>query len=92
MELDWGNLLDEWDGENYWESLAWENYSGPKRILGDFSNRDYTFASKDYAAAVSRRRSGIPMALAEYKKQCTLQRHGSVPDSTNNPDYKLLVG
>ena len=32
MELDWENSLDEWDGENYWERLAWENYSGPKRI------------------------------------------------------------
>ena len=39
MELDWENLLDEWDGENYWESLAWENCSRPKRNLGDFSNR-----------------------------------------------------
>ena len=32
MVLDWGNMLDEWDGENYWERLAWENCSGPREI------------------------------------------------------------
>jgi len=72
MEPNWENLLDEWDGENYWESLDWENCSGPKRNLDDFSNRDCMFASKDYAAAVSRSRSGVPVALAEYRKQGTL--------------------
>jgi len=60
--------LDEWDGENYWESLAWENCSEPKRNLGDFSYRDCMLASKDYAAAMSRPRSGVPVALAEYEK------------------------
>ena len=92
MEFDQGNLLNEWGGENYQESLAWENYSGPKRNLGDFSNRDCTFASKDYAAVVSRPRSGVLVALVEYEKQGTLQRHGLVPDSLNNPDCGLAVG
>ena len=92
MELDWENLLDELEGENYQERLAWENYSGPKRNLGDSSNLDCMFASRDYAAAVSRSRSGIPVALAGYGKQGTLQRHGLVPGSMNNPDCELVVG
>ena len=50
MELDWEILLDEWDGENYWERLAWENCSGPKRNLGDFSNLDCMFVSRDYGS------------------------------------------
>ena len=54
MKLDWENLLDDWDGEDYWENLAWENCSGSKRNLGDFSIQDCTFAIKDYVAAVSR--------------------------------------
>ena len=82
--LDWENLVEDWDGENYWESLASENCSGPKRNLADFSNRDYMFASKDYAAAMSRLHSGVPVALAEYEKHGTLQRHSSVPDCMNN--------
>ena len=67
MGLDWGNLLDEWDGKNYWESLAWENCSGPKKNLGDFSNRDCMFASKDYAAAVSRPRQVFQWHLLSMK-------------------------
>ena len=39
-----------------------------------------------------RPRSGVPVALAGYEKQGTLQRHGLVPDSMNNPDYELVVG
>ena len=80
------------DGENYWESLAWENCSEPKTNLGDFSNRDCTFASKDYATAVSRPRSGVLVALVGHEKQGTLQRYDLVPDSMNNPDCELVVG
>ena len=60
--------------------------------MGDFSNRDCMFTSKDYAAAVSRPHSCVPMVLTEYEKHGTLQRHGSVPDSMNNPDCELVVG
>ena len=55
--------------------------SGPRRNLGDSSNLDCMFASRNYAAAVSRPRSGVPVALAGYEKWGTLQRHGLVPDS-----------
>ena len=34
MELDWENLLDDWDGEDCWRNWAWENCSGPKRNSG----------------------------------------------------------
>ena len=91
MELDWKNSLDDWDGGNDWGNLAQENYSGPKRNLDDFSNRDCTFASKDYAVAVSRPHSCILGALGESEKQDTLQRHGSVPDSMNNLDCEFVV-
>ena len=50
------------------------------------------FTSKDYAVAVTRPRSRVPVALAGYEKQGTLQRHGIVPDSMNNPDCELVVG
>jgi len=50
------------------------------------------FVSKDYAAAVSRPHSCVPIALGESEKQDTLQRDGSVPDSMNNPDCELVVG
>ena len=43
-------------------------------------------------AAVSRPRSGVPVALAGYGRQGTLQRHGLVPGSMNNPDCELVVG
>ena len=86
MELDWENSFDDWDDGDYWGNLAQENFSGPKRNLGDFSNQDCTFASKDYAAAVSRPHSCVPAALGESEKQDTLQKHGSVPDSMNIPD------
>ena len=69
MELDWENLLDDWDGGDDWGNLAQENYSGPKRNLGDFSNRDCTFAIKDYVAAVSRPHSCVPAAHGEPRKQ-----------------------
>ena len=72
--------------------MVWENCSGPKINLGDFSNWDCMFASTDYVVAMSRPRSGVPVALAEYEKHGTLQRHGSVPDSMNNPDCELVVG
>ena len=62
MELDWENLVVDWDG------LGLGDYSGPKRNLGNSSNRDCMFASRDYAVAVSRPRSGVPVALAEYEK------------------------
>ena len=78
MELDRENLVEDWDGENCCRNQAWEDCSGPKS-LGDSNNRDCMFASKDYAAAVSRPRSGVPLALAGYGKQGTLQRHGLVP-------------
>ena len=91
MELDWENLLDEQDGENYWESLARENYSRPKRNLGDFSNWGCMSVSTDCVAAVSRLHSYVPVALAVHGKQGTLQRYGLVPDSMNNPDCELVV-
>ena len=50
------------------------------------------FASRDYAAAVRRSRSGVLVALARYEKNDTLQRYGSVPDSMNNPNCELVVG
>ena len=92
MELDWENSLDDWDGGDDWGNLAQENCSGPKRNLGNFSNRDCTFASKDYVAAVSRLHSCVLAALGESKKLDTLQRHGSVPDNMNNPICELVVG
>ena len=92
MEPDWENSFDDWDYGDYWENLVQENYYGPKRNLGDFANWDCMFASKDYVAAVSRPRSGVPVALAEYGKQGTLQRLGLVPDSMNNPDCEFVVG
>jgi len=49
------------------------------------------FASRDYAAAVSKPRLGVPVALVGYEKQGTLQRHGLVPDIMNNPDCELVV-
>jgi len=57
--LGWRKLL---------EKLGREDCSGLKRNLGDSSNRDCMFVSMDYAAAVSRPCSGIPVALAEYEK------------------------
>jgi len=65
MEPDWENLLDDWDGGDDWGNLAQENCSGPKKNLGDFSNRNCTFASKDYVAVVSRPHSYVPAALGE---------------------------
>ena len=91
MELDWENSLDDWDGGHDWGNLAQENCSGPKRNLGDFSNRDCTFASKDFAVAVGRPHSCVPTVLGKSEKQDTLQRYGSVPDSMNNPDCELVV-
>jgi len=41
---------------------------------------------------MSRLRSGVPVALVGYEKWGTLQRHGLVPDSMNNPDCELVVG
>ena len=49
------------------------------------------FVSKDYAAAMSRPRSGVPVALTGYEKQDTLQKHG-LHDSMDNPDCELVVG
>ena len=72
MGLDWENLVEDWDGENCWRNQAWEECSGPKRNLGDSSNRDYTFASKDYVVAVSRTHSCVPVALGESEKLDTL--------------------
>ena len=92
MELDWENLVEDWNGEYCWRNQAWEDYFGPKRNLGDSSNRDCMFVSRDCVVAVSRPHSYVPMVLAEYRKQGTLQRHGSVPDSMNNPDCELVVG
>ena len=66
MRLDWENVVEDWDGENYWRNQAWEDCSGPKRNLGDSSNRDCMFASKDYAAAVSKPRSDVPVAQHVY--------------------------
>ena len=60
--------------------------------MGDSSNLNCMFASRDYAAAVSGPLSGVPVALAGYGKHGTLQRHGLVPDSMNNPDCELVVG
>ena len=81
-------------GRLFWvqEKLGLEGLFWAKRNLGDSSNRDCMFASKDYATAVSRPHSGVPVALAGYGKQGTLQRHGLVPDSMNNPDCELVVG
>ena len=50
------------------------------------------FVSRDCEAAVSKPCSGVPVVLAGHEKQGTLQRHGLVPDSTNNPDCELVVG
>jgi len=72
MELDWENLLDDWDSEYCWGNWAWENCSGPKRNLGDFSNRDGKSASKGCVAAFSRPHSCVPAVLDESKKWDTL--------------------
>jgi len=85
--LDRENLVEDWDGENYLKNVAWKNCYG-----GDFSNRDCTFVSTDYVAAVSRPHSCVLEVLAESEKHDTLQKHGSVPDSMNNPDCELVVG
>ena len=69
MELDWEKSLDDWAGGDDWGNLAWENCSGPKRNLGDFSNRDCTFASKDYAAAMSRPHSCVRRHSVSLKKR-----------------------
>ena len=37
--------------------------------MGDYSNRDYMFASKDYTATISRPCSGVLVALAGYGKR-----------------------
>ena len=68
MELDWENLLDDWDGEDCRRNWAWENCFGPKRNLGDFSNWDCKFISKDCVATVSRPPSYVPAVLAESEK------------------------
>ena len=60
--------------------------------MGDSSNLDCMFASKNYEAVVSRPRLGVPVALTGYEKQDTLQRHDLVPDSMNNQDCELVVG
>ena len=72
MELDWENLLDNWDGEDYWRNQAQENCSGPKRNSGDFFNRDCKSASKDCVAASSGPRSCVLAVLDESKKWDTL--------------------
>ena len=60
--------------------------------MGNSSNLDCMFASRDCAAAVSKPHSGVPVALARHGKHGILQRHGLVPDSMNNPDCELVVG
>ena len=92
MELDWGNLVEDWDGENCWRNQAQEDCSGPKKNLGDSSNWGCMSASTDCAAAVSRPRSGVLVALAGHGKQGTPQRHGLIPDNMNNLDCELVVG
>jgi len=92
MELGWEDLLDDWDGEDYWGNLAYENCSWPKRNLDDFSNQDCKFVSMDCVATVSRPHSCVPAVLAESEKQDALKKHGSVPDSMSNPDCELVLG
>jgi len=41
---------------------------GPRENLGDSSNLDCMFVSRDCAAAVSKPRSGVPVALAGHGK------------------------
>ena len=48
--------------------------------------------SRDCEAAMSKPRSGVPVVLAESRKQDTFQKHGLVPDSVNNPDCELVAG
>ena len=91
MELDWKNLPDDWDGENCWRNQAWEDCSGPKRSLGDFSNQDYKFASRDCLATISRPHLCVLAVLTVSRKQDTPQKRGMVPDSMNNPDCELVV-
>jgi len=91
LELDWENLFDDWDGENYWENLAWENCSGPKRSLDDFSNRDCLSVNTDCLAALSKPQSCVLTVLDESEKLDTLQKYDLVPDSMNNPDCELVV-
>jgi len=92
MTLDWECLLDDLDGEHCWGSWAWESYSGSKRNLGDFSNRDCMFASKDYFAALSRLHSCVPTILDELEKLDILRKHDFVPDNMNNSDCESMVG
>ena len=92
MELDWKNLLDDWDGEDCWRNWAWKNCLGPKRNSGDFSNPDCKSASRDCVAASSRSRSCIPAVLDEFEKWDTLQKYDLVPDNMNNPNCELVVG
>ena len=68
MTLDWESLLDDLDGEHCWGNCAWESYSGSKRNLGDFSNRDCISTSRDYLAALSRLHSCVPIILDELEK------------------------
>ena len=73
------------------EKLSLRGLFWAQKNLGDSSNRDCMFVSKDYAAAVSRPCSGVPVTLVGYEKWGTHQRHGLVPDSMNNPDCELVV-
>ena len=91
MKLDQESLLDDWDGEDCWGNQARKNYSGPKKNLGDFSNRNCKSASRDYVAASSRPHSCVPVVLDEFEKLDTLQKHGLVPDNMNNPDCGPVV-
>jgi len=92
MKLDWESLLDDRDGKYYWGNLAWENCLGPKRNLGDFSNRYYKSASRDYSVALSRTHLCVPAVLDEFEKLDTLRKHGLVPDNMNNLDCGSVMG
>ena len=73
-----GELWEEEDGAwlgkfggglGWWKLLKKLGLGGlfwAQEKFGWFLQRDYMFASKDYAAAVSRPRSGVPVALAGY--------------------------
>ena len=92
MGLEWEKVVEELDGENYQRKQAQEDCFGSKRNLGDSSNRDCMSVSRGCEAAVSKPRLGVPVALVGCEKWGTLQRHGLVSDSMNNPNCELVVG
>ena len=69
-----------------------EECSGPKKNLGDFSNRSCMSASRDYFVALSRLHSCVPVIPDELERLDILLKHDFILDNMNNPDRGLEVG